>query len=217
MRGLLEKDFRLTLTRKQTLLIFFVMAIIMSMSMDGSFLIGYLTMLASIVALGTISYDEFENGFPFLMTLPFDRKTYVREKYVFCFLMAAAAWCVGAVMYCVTSMIRHNVANPVSELSMLITILPVMYVSVSILIPLQLKYGQEKSRTVLFIIFGIIAVIIFGANSLFKGKANPFASLASDLSSMPRATVVLAITAICALAVFISYLFSTRVMENKEF
>lgn len=217
MRGLLEKDFRLTLTRKQTLLIFFVMAIIMSMSMDGSFLIGYLTMLASIVALGTISYDEFENGFPFLMTLPFDRKTYVREKYVFCFLMAAAAWCVGAVMYCVTSMIRHNVANPVSELSMLITILPVMYVSVSILIPLQLKYGQEKSRTVLFIIFGIIAVIIFGANSLFKGKANPFASLASDLSSMPRALVVLAITAICALAAFISYLFSVRVMENKEF
>ena len=90
MRGLLEKDFRLTFIRKQTLLIFFIMAIVMGVSMDGSFLVGYLTMLASIVALGTISFDEFENGFPFIMTLPFDRKTYVREKYLFCFLMAAA-------------------------------------------------------------------------------------------------------------------------------
>ena len=217
MRGLLEKDFRLTFIRKQTLLIFFIMAIVMGVSMDGSFLVGYLTMLASIVALGTISFDEFENGFPFIMTLPFDRKTYVREKYLFCFLMAAAAWCVGAVMYCVMSIVRHTGTNPVSELSMLIAILPVMYVSVSIMIPLQLKYGQEKSRMVLFIIFGIIAVTIFGAKSFLSGTTNPFAGLMSDISSMPRAIVVLAITAVCALAAFISYLLSVRIMENKEF
>ena len=152
MRGLLEKDFRLTFIRKQTLLIFFIMAIVMGVSMDGSFLVGYLTMLASIVALGTISFDEFENVFPFIMTLPFDRKTYVREKYLFCFLMAAAAWCVGAVMYCVMSIVRHTGTNPVSELSMLIAILPVMYVSVSIMIPL--KYVMTVDRPISTAYFG---------------------------------------------------------------
>ena len=65
MRGLIEKDLRLTLARKQTILIFFVMALIMGASMDGSFLIAYLTMLATILAVGTISYDEFDNGFAF--------------------------------------------------------------------------------------------------------------------------------------------------------
>ena len=38
MRGLFEKDLRLTLARKQTLLIFIVMALIMGAAMDGTFL-----------------------------------------------------------------------------------------------------------------------------------------------------------------------------------
>ncbi len=217
MRGLIEKDIRLTLTRKQTLLIFLVMAVVMSMSMDGSFLIGYLTMLASIVALGTISYDEFDNGFAFLMTLPFSRKTYVAEKYVFCFLMAAAAWCAGAVMYIIACILRHTGTNPVSELSMFFAVLPVMYVSVTLMIPLQLKYGQEKSRTVLFIIFGVIAVALFGTKSLLDGKDLPFSQLAAQLGSMPRGLVVLVISFVSALAALVSYLISVRIMENKEF
>lgn len=217
MRGLIEKDIRLTLTRKQTLLIFLIMAVIMSMSMDGSFLLGYLTMLASIVALGTLSYDEFENGFAFLMTLPFSRKTYVREKYVFCFLMAAAAWCAGAIMYIVTGILRRTGIDPVSELPMLLSILPVMYVSVTLMIPLQLKYGQEKSRTVLFIIFGIIAVAIFGTKSLLDGREHPFSMLASSLGSMPSALVLLSLTVVSVFAALISYMISVRIMENKEF
>ena len=84
MFGLIEKDLRLTLVRKQTLFIFLAMALIMGQSMEGEFLVGYLTMFAVLVAIGTTSYDEFDNGFAFLMTLPFDRKTYVREKYLFC-------------------------------------------------------------------------------------------------------------------------------------
>ena len=88
MLGLIEKDLRLTLARKQTLIIFFIMALVMGLSMNGSFIIGYLTMLATIIAVGTISYDEFDNGFAFLMTLPFDRRTYVREKYLFSLIMA---------------------------------------------------------------------------------------------------------------------------------
>ena len=84
MFGLIEKDLRLTFARKQTLLIFFIMALVMGISMDGSFIVGYLTMLAAVISIGTISYDEYDNGFAFLMTLPFGRKTYVREKYLFC-------------------------------------------------------------------------------------------------------------------------------------
>ncbi len=80
MRGLLEKDLRLTLCRKQTIMLFLFMTLVMGMSMDGSFLVGYLTMLMMMIAVGTLNYDEFDNGFAFLMTLPFDRKTYVREK-----------------------------------------------------------------------------------------------------------------------------------------
>ena len=87
MSGLIEKDLRLTLTRKQTLLIFLIMAFFMGASIDGAFIVSYLTMLGTIIAIGTITYDEYDNGYAFLMTLPFDRKTYVKDKYLISLLM----------------------------------------------------------------------------------------------------------------------------------
>ena len=217
MRGLIEKDLRLTLTRKQTLLIFFVMALIMGVSMDGAFIVGYLTILATIVAVGTISYDEFDNGFTFLMTLPFDRKTYIREKYLFCFLMAAAAWCVGTVLCFIGNIVRRSGVSMIDELPMLAALLPVLYLSAAVMIPLQLKYGSEKSKTVLFLLFGAIAVLLFWAKNIFSGTNNPFMQLAKTLDGMSPSVVLLTLTGVCALAAYASYLWSTWIMEKKEF
>lgn len=217
MSGLLEKDFRLTMIRKQTIVIFFLLAVIMGISMDGAFVIGYLTMLATIMAVGTISYDEFDNGLAFLMTLPFDRKTYVREKYLFCFLMAAAAWCIGAVLGFVVNAIQHNGGFVITDLPMMLSLLPALYISAAILIPLQLKYGAEKSRIVLFIIFGVIAVLIFGVNSFSGNSGSPFRTLTQFLEGISPGIVLLVLIAICAVITCISYLCSVKIMENKEF
>lgn len=216
MLGLIEKDLRLTLARKQTLLIFFVVAMIMGISMEGSFIIGYLTMLGTIVAVGTISYDEFDNGFAFLMTLPFDRKTYVREKYLFSLIIAATAWCLGAILYCIGNVIRHNSAAMTDELPMLLALIPVLYLSASIMIPLQLKYGSERSRIVLFIIFGIIAVLIIGSKKIFDGS-NIITGLVTALDSMSPAVVLIAIATVCMMAAYASYLCSIIIVQKKEF
>ncbi len=217
MRGLIEKDLRLVFTRKQTLLIFIFMALIMGFSVDGSFFVGYLTMLSTIIAVGTISYDEYDNGFAFLMTLPFGRKTYVREKYLFSFLMAAAAWCIGIVLYCIVNAFRHNLGSFTGELPMLAACIPVLYLSAAIIIPLQLKYGAEKSRIALFIIFGIIAVLIFATNRSLGVSKNPFSELTRTLDAMQPGAVLAGIAAICALAVIISYLCSIHIIQKKEF
>ncbi|MBR0161171.1 MAG: ABC-2 transporter permease [Oscillospiraceae bacterium] len=217
MRGLIEKDLRLTLARKQTILIFFVMALIMGASMDGSFLIAYLTMLATILAVGTISYDEFDNGFAFLMTLPFDRKTYVREKYLFCLMMAAAAWCIGAALYGTVSFIRHNAINLVDELPMLTALIPVLYLSAAVMIPLQLKYGSERSRIAFLILFGVIAILLYAAKNSSDSTNNPFMKLSETLDALPPAAVLAALAAACALIVFASYRWSLWIMKMKEF
>ncbi len=216
MRGLMEKDLRLTLARKQTLLIFCVMGLVMGISMDGPFVIGYLTMLAAIVAVGTISYDEYDNGFAFLMTLPFDRKTYVREKYLFSLILAVGAWCAGVMLHCAGSVVRRNAITMTSELPMLLALIPAFYLSASIMIPLRLKYGSEKSRTVLVVIFGIIAVLLFGSNKLLRG-GNNLAGLAAYLDGKSPVAVLAAITAVCLLAAYVLYLWSIRIMEKKEF
>ena len=216
MLGLLEKDFRLTLTRKQTMLIFFLLALIMGFSMDSSFLIGYLTMLATIIAVGTLSYDEFDNGLTFLMTLPFDRKTYVIEKYLFSLIMAAAAWLIGTVLAFIGSFFRHAPVNLIEELPMFLSLIPALFLSAAVFIPLQLKYGSEKSRVVLFLIFGVIAILI-GANSFLSPSENPLAKLTGLLDSMSPILVLAAITVICALLYLLSCLWSIRIMEKQEF
>lgn len=220
MSGLIEKDLRLTLTRKQTLLIFLIMAFFMGASIDGAFIVSYLTMLGTIIAIGTITYDEYDNGYAFLMTLPFDRKTYVKEKYLFSLLMATASWIFGMIVYVIFSIIRHDpmfMDNTPELLVMLTGMIPVVYLCSTFMIPLQLKYGSERSRTVLFIIYGIIAVIAVGARSLLNGVDNPFAGLDLALNSIPPYVILIALFVICAILTYVSYLISVRIMEKKEF
>ncbi|MCR4690647.1 MAG: ABC-2 transporter permease [Lachnospiraceae bacterium] len=216
MLGLIEKDLRLTLKRKQTLMVFFVMALIMGLSMDGSFIIGYLTLFASIVAIGTISYDEFDNGFSFLMTLPFGRKTYVREKYLFSLMLAAIAWCFGIILCCVENAIRQNGAIRADELPKLFAFIPLMYLSAAIMIPLQLKFGSEKSRIVLFIIFGFLAALLFGGARTSVGT-KILGRLVEVLDQMSSAVVLAVIVAVCMLLAGGSYYCSIKIMEKKEF
>ena len=217
MLGLIEKDLRLTLARKQTLFIFLAVALVMRLSMDGPFLIGYLTMFATIVAVGTISFDEYDNGFAFLLTLPFDRKTYVREKYLFCLLMAAAAWCLGAVLYGVGNSLRHSAGSLRDELPMLLAMIPVMYLSAAVMIPLQLKFGSEKSRIALFILFGLAAILLVGLRQGIGGSAPGMAGLTETLESMSPLVILFVLAAVCALTAYASYRWSVRIMEKKEY
>lgn len=69
MAGLLEKDIRLIMQRKQMLLLFVVIAVVLGFSQDGTFILGYLSFCAAIVMVSTISYDELDHGYEFLMTL----------------------------------------------------------------------------------------------------------------------------------------------------
>ena len=216
MCGLIEKDLRLTLVRKQTVAVFLIMSVVMGISMNGAFLIAYLTMLAMIVGTGSISYDEFDNGFPFLMTLPFDRKTYVREKYLFSLIAAVGAWCFGAAVFAIMEMLRNSGAG-LSEIPMMTAVIPSMYIATAVMVPLQLKFGAEKSRTVLFVIFGIIAVLAVGANRFLDDSVNPFVNVINTLHDLPTAVTVLILTGICVVITTISYICSIKIMENKEF
>ncbi len=92
MNGLMEKDLRILLQRKQVFLIFIVLAVFLCMTQGSVFVVGYLPLISVMLAVGTISYDEFDNGYPFLMTLPITRKTDAAEKYLFCLFTVLGAW-----------------------------------------------------------------------------------------------------------------------------
>ena len=215
MLGLLVKDLRIALTRKYALLIILVIALIMGTSMEGPFIIGYVTMIALMLAVGTIMYDEMDNGYDFMMTMPLTRKTYVREKYLFCLLSALVAWLVGAILTCAAYIIRQNASALLEVIPISLVLIPVLFILPAVMIPLQLKLGAERSRIATYIIFGFIAGLIFmGKKLLDSSDLTP--EIETTLNSISSVALI-AIIAFCLLVAFISYLCSIRIMMRKEF
>ena len=81
MKGLMIKDFRLMFRRKRSFIFILLCGFIVNFSTDAEFFVGWLMLIGSLFALSTIAYDEHDNCYPFLMTLPITRKGYVIEKY----------------------------------------------------------------------------------------------------------------------------------------
>ena len=149
MAGLFDKDLRILLQRKQAIVIFLAIAVILGFSTGGTFVVGYTTFCILILAVSTISYDEFDNGFSFLMTLPITRQSYVVVKYILCSICGVVAW-IFSVVVCICENQYKQVTVVTEDLLMEAAImLPIVLFIMDIMIPVQIKYGSEKSRIVM--------------------------------------------------------------------
>lgn len=212
MRGLLQKDLCLLLQRSRALIILLGVGIMMGYSTDGSFVIGYMTMLCAILTVGTISYDEFDNGYPFLFTLPITKKTYVIGKYIFCLLGDMAGWVISVIIYAGCRIAKGNVFTA-NELMEAISFIPVVGLITAIMLPLQLKFGAEKSRQVLAVIVGGSMALGYMGMKLLPDRLQvpAFILEISDFTAMAIFMVI------SLVILFISYMLSIHIMEKKEY
>ena len=99
MKGLLVKDFRFFLGQKGSFLIFIAIGLYFLLTgVDMSFALIFTMMMAAIFSTSSISYDAFDNGMAFLMTLPINKKTYVISKYILSVLVVLVMG--GAIVLC---------------------------------------------------------------------------------------------------------------------
>lgn len=216
MAGLLEKDFRLLLQRKQMIVLMFLIAVGLSFGQpDSTFVITYVTILGVILATSTISYDEFDNGYSFLMTLPITRKMYVAEKYILG-LISVCACVTVAILSCVISFKVQNVEIGSMELIKSgIMILPVAILGIDFMTPVQLKFGAEKSRIVMFLVVGVVAIVTY-VTSKFIDEMD-MESIIARLDQMPETKVGLSFFGIAVVCTVISIIISNQIMKHKEF
>ena len=217
MAGLVEKDIRLLLKRKQTVILFLAISFLLGFTTDGSFVIAYLTVLCAIFTASTISYDEFDNGYTFLMTLPIDCKTYVAEKYAFCIGGGFIAWNFAVIFYFVSAVIKGDSINLSEDMMMAVVFIPVYIIMLCIMIPIQLKYGGYKSRIVLLVLWGIIALIGFVGAKALAGLNVSIDGLVKILDQIPDIAFAVIGIAITVLIMVISIACSRKIMEKKEY
>lgn len=217
MAGLFDKDFRIILQRRNTIVLFLVIAVIFGFSMEGTFVVGYTTFCFLMLSLGTISYDEFDNGLSFLMTLPISRRTYVAEKYLLCGICGAIAWIFSVVVCVCVNQYKQGVSMTGDLLVEAVMILPVVILLMSFMIPAQIKFGAEKSRIVLIAVMGSIGVIGIGIKKVVETADLPMEMLLKKLQGITDVQMVLGCMVFSIAAMLLSFAISIRIINHKEF
>lgn len=168
MKSLFIKDIQLMKRQKNFLIVVIVIAITMMILMeDILFPLWFITFFATLFPLSTLSYDDFENGNAFLLTLPIRRQDYVYEKYGLGLLSICLTWMLVTSLGVVVTLLKE--IGPVTYfVQESFLILPAMIVMQAITIPFQLKFGSEKRRMVILALFGLLIVISLVLKNFFK-------------------------------------------------
>lgn len=218
MKGLLIKDFKLLKNQKQFFVVIGLITLMFMATNDSPyFTITYATMMFSMFTMSTISYDEYDNGAAYLFSLPISRKGYVGEKYLFGVLTSFLAWLIVTALDFVFVMIRKLEIEP-QELGVVsVVALVVAGMILAISIPLQLKFGAEKSRMAFFAVFALAFVVAFVFIKVMEKTSVNFTAILEKLDQASFGSMTVILLLVWALMLGISALVSLRVMERKEF
>ena len=215
MSGLFEKDLRLLCQNRQTLVLFLMMAGFLGLTQNGTFVLGYLSFTFSILLTSTISYDEMDQGFEFLMTLPVTPRTYVQEKYGFCTVGVIFSVVLSGIIYLVAKGIHGEQILLGEELLTVLIFVPIVWCVIAIMVPIQLKFGAEKGRIAIFMVYGGSAFLLyFVLKCIGEGSVK---LMANYLNQLKPEILLLGGFLLSGLVLMISYGISRRIMEKKEY
>ena len=171
MKGLLVKDFRFIFKSRRMALGVLGIALFLLFIQGVEnyvFIISYVTMVAGMLVLGTISSDEYDKSNAFLMTMPIDRSIYAREKYVFSLGCSLAGWLLATALC-----MALNLGQGMEVLAQAAAVFLLMSLLQFAILPVQLKFGGENGRIVLIgIIAALLAVAVLCkkiADAMFPG------------------------------------------------
>ena len=217
MKGLIIKDFQLLFSNKRILYIVLAIALFSAMMGDGitlTYISSFVAVMLQVSALATISYDNYQHGNTFLMTLPLRRKDYVIEKYIFCSIIAFVGIIFSLILGLLVKMRTNNMKI---EIAVGIVIALVFLIYSFIAIPLELKFGNEVGRTIPFIIgaviFLIAQILIQVNDSLFDSIMNWL----NKLENISDITALMIAIAAFVIALTITIPISIKIINKKEF
>lgn len=217
MKGLIIKDFQLLFNNKRLLYIVFGIALFSVLMGDGitlTYIASFVAVMLQVSALSTLSYDNYQHGNIFLMTLPIKRKDYVIEKYIFCGIMA----CIGIIFSLILGLLVLMKTNDMKiDITVGVVIALVFLIYSFIAIPLEIKFGNEVGRVIPLMICAV-AFIIF--QILMKIDEDIFDSIMNwlnKLENMRDITALLIAIVAFVITLIITMPISIKIINKKEF
>ncbi len=217
MKGLLIKDLSLIKMQGRFLVIVAFLGVFMALNADNpTFVIGFMSYMGAIFTMNTISYDEFENGNAFLFALPITRKMYAMEKYVFGIIFGGIMSAFSTVL-CVIFELCSGFGNFVSIAEAALWTIPMLFVMLAVVIPIQLKFGGEKGRIVTIAAIGVAVGLGIAVVKLVNSENFDLNGLYRIVSFLESNFILPAAFLISCALLFVSYRISVHIVEKKEF
>ncbi len=90
-------------------------------------------------------------------------------------------------------------------------------VVLAVVIPLQLKFGTDKSRVALMLVWGGGILAVYLGIKVCEAAGIDWKAAADWVCGLKPVVALTGITVICGILMIISYLFSLRFIEKREF
>ena len=219
MKALFIKDIRIVLKQQRVLICaFFAVITILAFATDNSmYAVAFVLFLVPTMMLTTISYDTFENGMSYIMSLPVSVKDYVAEKYILVVSSSVIFNILATILINVVLYIGKGVGIMPLELivnAMLAQFMVLIYIS--LVLPVDIRFGTDKGMIIV-----VLMAVVIGAAGPMLSNINVDSGLMyklseSEITSVPvnQALLLMSVGGVFAI---VSYFISVKLMKQMEY
>ena len=224
MKGLLKKDMLFIKQQYCMIAILLVVVAVITLtnatkngSFSTGFLCDYLAMIGAVMGLMTISYDEADNGFVYLMTMPCTRKMYVTSKYIICFLTALAASVIAVVLMTISNSITGNNMDIEKTAYTLMWLICASMVISDIGIPAYLKFGAHKGVFAVLLACVNIFIAFYAFAKILNMYGIDLKVLIASSGGAGQMSFSLLLLVVSGITTLISWYIAEKTMKNRDF
>lgn len=219
MKALFIKDIRIVLKQQRVLICaFFAVITILAFATDNSmYAVAFVLFLVPTMMLTTISYDTFENGMSYIMSLPVSVKDYVAEKYILTVASSLIFNIMATILINVVLSIGKGVGIMPLELivnAMLAQFMVLIYIS--LVLPVDIRFGTDKGMIIV-----VLMAVVIGAVGPMLGNINVDSGLMYKLSEAEITSVpvnqALLLMSVGGVFAIVSYFVSVKLMKQMEY
>ena len=213
MKGLLIKDLCLLKSQKKILPVYLMLTVWFTVMHNDGFGVPFLMMMASILMISTISYDEVDHSETHLFALPFDRKTYAQEKFVLGFILMAASLALAGACLAVR-MLFETVTGGTDVGSLFIFSAFAGAAIIAVMVPVRIRFGGDQGRIVVFALFAVVALGVLMITKLLPGAQE---QVVAFLARLGQQAVMLIAAGLVLAVIVVGYLLAVHWIKRKEF
>jgi ABC-type transport system involved in multi-copper enzyme maturation permease subunit len=181
-------------------------AVLSLSSSDANFLFGMISIILTLLTITSISYDERSKWDKYALTMPISRQDIVISKYLLGLILALVALALNLVFVVLLSDL------PVKEsIATAFALFGISLLFLSFMLPALFKYGVEKGRFIMLLIFFVPTAIV-----IIASKLDIIEMISDIISNIPVFQLISVLIILLMIIVAISIMASIRIYKNKE-